>query len=731
MKGWRRRGPGAPRPFVPAVSLFALALLAAPFAAAQSAPAQEPAAPPPTAPPAAPTPPPGPVRLDEKVVVQAVRAEERTPVTKTDVGRAAIESANRGQETPFLLASTPAVNVQSDSGTTAGYSYFNLRGIGQTRLNITLDGVPLQDPEDQALYFSNFGDFLSVVDSIQVQRGVGTSSVGSASYGGSVNFASVNPGERPALEAQAGGGSWGSARGTVAVDSGRLGPYALYGRFAAQTSDGFRDNSGVDQHTAFFGATRQDERSLLKLFGFSGREKSQLAYLATEQSVLEQDLRHNDLSPDEKDDFGQDVAYLQYTRLLGSATTATAQVYYNGAQGWFRIRDTSSGDMLQYGIDGHFVGLILGATHRRGRLGLTWGAHANDFARDHFMDVVGGTRAYTNTGLKNEYSTFLRAAWDATRRTQVWADAQLRHARFEYRGDQPLGGVDWTFFNPKAGVRFDPSPAVGVYASVGRMGREPARSDMLDGEDNASLPYDLRAVAPERLWDYEAGAELRRGRLTARANLYAMEFDNEIALTGELSEIGLPTRTNAGRSHRRGVELEAAFEPSTRWRLAANAALSRNRILSWTQFYDVYDEAGRWVDSVPRVFRDVPPLLTPQALLNATVEWRPARDASLALAGRWVAKAQLDNTGDAAFRTPSFFDLDAFLSLSLARWVGRGEPRLRVQATNLLNDRRQWPSGYSYLYLNRDAAGVDTPAGTSYYYPLATRSVFVTLGVRF
>jgi iron complex outermembrane receptor protein len=732
MKGGRRREPGGVRRALALGAVVALMAAGAFGAAAQDAPESEDpkAAPPAPKPTPMPTPTPAPIRLDESIVVHAVRAEERTPVTKTDVARETIVEANHGQETPFLLASTPSVNVQSDSGTTAGYAYFNVRGITQTRLNITLDGIPLQDPEDQALYFSNFGDFLSVVDSIQVQRGVGTSSVGSASYGGSVNFASVNPAERPALEAQAGGGSWGSGRGSVAVDSGRRGPYALYARFAAETSDGFRHDSGVEQHTLYFGATRQDERSLLKLFGFSGREKSQLAYLATEEATLEQDLRHNDLSPDERDDFGQDVAHLQYTRLVGASSTVMAQAYYNGAQGWFRIRDTASGDLQQYGLDGHFVGLVLGATHRRGRLRLSWGAHANDFTRDHFMDVVGGARAYVNTGLKNEYNTFLKATLDVGSRTKVWGDAQVRHARFEYRGDQPLGSVSWTFFNPKAGVRFDPSPSLGLYASAARMSREPARSDMLNGEDNASLPYDLRAVEPEKLWDYEAGVEVRRGRFRGKADLYAMEFDNEIALTGKLSEIGLPVRTNAGRSHRRGLEVDLAYTPA-RWRLTANASLSRNRIESWTQYYDVYDATGAFVDSVPRTYRDVPPLLTPEAILNGTVEWRPGRDGSLALAGRWVGRSPLDNTGNPDFRTPSFFGLDAHASLSLARWVSRGDPRVRVSATNLLDNRRIWPAGYSYLYLTRDDAGGETLGGTSYYYPLATRSVFVTLDVRF
>jgi iron complex outermembrane receptor protein len=676
-----------------------------------------------------PTPTPPTVRLSEEVVVQGVRAEERTPVSKTDIDRPAIELVNRGQEIPYLLGATPGANFQSDSGVASGYAYFNLRGIGMTRLNITLDGVPLQDPEDQALYFSNFGDFTSVVDSVQVQRGVGTSGVGSASYGGSVNFASVGPAAKPALEASAGGGSWGSARGSLAASGPVGGGFGLYGRFSALTSDGFRDHSGVDQHTAWFGATRTGERSFFKLFGFSGREKSELAFLATDQATLEGDLRHNDLRPDERDDFGQDFVQAQYTWLAGDATTLSAQAYYNGAQGWFRIWDDGHENLQQFAIDGHFVGVVLGATHRSGRFGLNWGAHANDFTRDHFMDVVGGARAYTNTGLKNEASSFLKATWDQGR-ARLWADAQVRWARFEYKGSQPLGSVSWTFFNPKGGVSFEATPSLALFASVGRMSREPARSDMLNGEDNASVPYDLHAVEPERVFDYEAGVELRHRKLTARADLYAMEFANEIALSGELSEIGLPVRRNAGRSHRRGVELDLGWSPTPEWRLGANASLSHNRIESWTQFYDVYDAAGTWLESAALVHHDAPPLLTPEAILNASLEWKPTAEVSVLAAGRYASASQLDNTGDPDFRTPDYFDLDLQASLSLRKLVRRGEPRVRAQVTNLLDNRRIWPSGYSYLFFTRDA-GQDTLSGTSYYYPQATRSVYVTLDLRF
>jgi iron complex outermembrane receptor protein len=672
-----------------------------------------------------------PVRVSEEVVVQAVRADERTPVTKTDIDGEAIQEVNRGQEMPFLLGTAPAVNFQSDSGLAAGYTYFNIRGITQTRLNITLDGVPLQDPEDQALYFSDFGDFASVVDSVQIQRGVGTSSVGAASYGGSVNFASVNPSDERRVQAQVGGGSWGTGRATVAADSGLIGgAWGLYARLSGETTDGFKEHSGVDQGTVYYGATRSGPRSLFKLFGFSGRERTQLAYLAADEATLETDLRANLLAPEEKDDFGMDFAQAQYTQLVGAASTLMAQVYYNGARGWFRIWDTDHVNLQQYGLDGYFVGLVLGATHRAGRLSLNWGAHVNHFTRDHFMDVVGGSRAYLNNGKKNEYNTFLKATWSAGR-ARLWGDAQVRHARFEYHGDQPLGSVSWTFFNPKAGVRFDATPSVGLYASIGRLSREPARSDMLNGEDNASMPYDLHAVKPERVVDGEAGVVVKRSGFVGRADVYAMEFDNEIALTGELSEIGLPVRRNTGRSRRRGVELDLSWTPSPRWRLGANGALSRDRIGAWTQYYDVYDANGAWLESVPVVHHDVPPLLTPSVILNGNAEWKPTRDLALLVSGRWVDSSPLDNTGNPDFRTPSWFDLDGQAALSLARWVKKGEPRIRVQATNLLNNHHLWVSGYSYLYFDRDAAGQDTLEGTRYYYPLATRSVFVTLDVRF
>jgi iron complex outermembrane receptor protein len=421
----------------------------------------------------------------------------------------------------------------------------------------------------------------------------------------------------------------------------------------------------------------------------------------------------------------------QYTRAIGSASTLSLQGYSVGAGGWYRIFAAGPGsDLYQYGLDWRFSGGMISFRHARGRTSLTLGAHAYDHASRHTRDVVAGSHDYDNRGFKNEANAFAKLSHDLGR-WHAYADAQLRWARFRYEGDVPLGSVDWTFFNPKLGLRYDLATGLGLYASLGRTTREPARSDMLSGEDNASVRYELNAVRPESVTDLEVGMSLERSAFTLKADVYAMEFRDEIALTGELSEIGLPLRRNVGRSHRRGLELDLAWRPSPVLRLSAAANLSRNRIAEWTQFYDVYDTEGSWLESVSREHSDVTPLLTPSAMGHLAVDWHPARRLELGAVGRLVGRTYLDNTDDPALATPRLLQLDASLALNLAGRVPVGEPTLRVKVTNLLNARELFPSGYSYLYFTRAAAGQDVPGGTAYYYPLATRAVIVTLDTRF
>ena len=274
------------------------------------------------------------------------------------------------------------------------------------------------------------------------------------------------------------------------------------------------------------------------------------------------------------------------------------------------------------------------------------------------------------------------------------------------------------------------SPGLSLYTSIGRAQREPGRLDLLLGEDNATVAHDLEAVKPESVVNFEGGVNWNTPRLGLQANVYLMEFRNEIALTGELSEVGLPLRRNVDRSYRRGIEVDLKWMPIPNWSVLHSLNVSRNRIREWTQFYDIFDEQGMWIGSEPITYQNVRPLLTPEVLFNLGVEWSH-RDTSIGLMGRYVAESQLDNTGLAEFRTPSFTNVDVRASQSLGRWWQGVDARVTLFVNNVLDNRDQFPSGYSYQFLVRNSTGMDSLDGIPFYYPLATRNFVVSLEVGF
>ncbi len=704
--------------------LSVLALVCAGRAAAQPAAATTPT----------PTPVPTPtVQKSENVVVQAIRGEEEAPVTKSDLERPALVEKTWGQELPVLLQDTPSVTQYSETGSGQGYAYFTLRGLSETRMNMTFDGVPLNEPEDSAVYTADFGNLSRNVASVQVQRGVGTSTFGAAAFAGSVNFESLDATRSPGLTASLTAGSFGTAQASAAWNSGTFGGgWRLSLRPSWQTTDGFREHSGVKQDSLYFTAVRDFASSSLRISGFAGEERIQQAFYAVEPQILEANLASNPMSPDEKDHFHEYLATAQWTLALGTDGSFSLQPYVVGAGGWYRLfaDETTFTDLQEYGLSWIFGGGIATVTQKFGALRLTVGAHGYAYESTHTLDDEGGTRLYTNHGTKSEISGFVKLLGDLGR-WHPFLDAQVRHTRFGYEGDVGDTATGWTFFNPKAGVRLDLSPRWSAYFSVGRTEREPARSDLLFGEDNASALPDFSAVQPETVWDVELGAGWKTKSLALRANLYDMEFRNEIAATGELSAIGQPLRKNVDRSFRRGIELEAGWQALDALRLTATANASRNRISTWTQFYDVYDASGDYAGSTSRTFHDVEPVATPPFQATLGAETTALRGLTIGATGRYVAASWLDNTNVEGLEAPRTFQLDATLVVDLARWIAAGRPRLKVQVNNVLDNRRLWPRGYSYLYADRDAAGNETLAGTPYYYPLATRSAYVSLDLGF
>lgn len=678
-----------------------------------------------------PTPVPAPTR-SENVTVQAIRGEDEAPVTKTDLDRPALVEKAWGQELPVLLQDTPSVTQYSETGSGQGYAYFTLRGLSQTRVNMTFDGVPLNEPEDSAVYTADFGNLSLNLASVQVQRGVGTSTFGAAAFAGSVNLESLDATREKGLSVSLGGGSFGTAQASAIWNAGTFGGgWRLSLRPTWQTTDGFREHSGVQQDSLFFTAVRDFETSSLRISGFVGEERIQQAFYAVEPEILEKNLAYNPMSPDERDHFHEYLATAQWTLALGDDASLSLQPYAVGAGGWYRLyADAERTNLQEYGLSWQFGGGIATYTRKLGAFRLTLGANAYGYKSTHTQDDGDGTRNYTNHGTKSELSGFVKLLGDLGT-WHPFLDAQVRHARLGYEGDVGETSQGWTFFNPKAGVRVDLSPRASAYVSVGRTEREPGRSDLLYGEDNASVLPNLAAVQPESVWDFELGAEWKTKSLLFKVNLYDMEFTNEIAATGELSAIGQPLRRNVDRSFRRGIEIEAAWQALQALRISASMNASRNRISSWTQYYDVYDANGDYAGATSRTFQNVAPVATPPFQATLAAETTALKGVTVGAAGRYVAASWLDNTNAEGLEAPRTFQLDATFVVDLSRWIPAGKPRLKVQVNNVLDDRRLWPRGYSYLYASRDAAGAETLGGIPYLYPLATRSAYVSLDVGF
>jgi iron complex outermembrane receptor protein len=668
--------------------------------------------------------PPAPVpTFSETMEVGAIRADDEVPVTKSDIDREDIEERYHGQDVPLLMRDTPSVNAWAESGAGgAGYSYISLRGIGSTRINFTLDGVPLADSEDMGTYFVDFPDLARSLESIQIQRGVGTSTFGSASFGGSVNLESIDLTQDDRVDATLATGSFGNEQVSVGYQSGALpGGFAFYTRLSYLENEGFRDNSATRQRNLFFSGTKQFGDAQLKLTGFTGHEDQQLSFYATDEATLETDVRNNPLRPEERDSFGYDLGQLQYIRALDANSDMTASVYYQRGYGWYRLFDFGTDVLRQYGLDGMLLGTILTYEHRAGALTTNYGVHVNRFRRDHTRDDLSvESRDYANYGEKGEANAFAKINY-ATGRWNLYGDAQLRHATFDYHGDVEIEEIGWTFFNPKVGARYTFSELSSVYASAGMSTREPARNDLFQGEDNPSFAHDLDAVRPERVLDVEAGWHYGTAAGGFRANVYAMEFRNEIASTGELSDIGLLLRRNVARSHRRGLELEGGWKLSEKLLWRTTASFSHNRIDEWTQFFDAYDVDGNYVESRPVNYEDVEPLLTPSVIVTQSLDYWPISGLEIHGTARYVGRSYLDNTNDASFDAPAFFLVDAHASYDITSWA-----RVTLHLNNILDADRVYPSGYSYRYFSGE---VNT--GTAYYYPQAGRNAVVVMDFDF
>lgn len=650
----------------------------------------------------------------EAVAVTAIRARDEAPIAKKTLTLGDIQERYHGQDIPTLLEGTPSLSLKSETGTPWGYSYIRLRGMEHKRINFTLDGIPLNDPEDHVLYFADFPDLGNSLQSAQVQRGVGTSSTGVAAYAGSVNLETVSLATTPrALDGQLQFGAFDSNRGSAEFSSGMLANnLAFYARASALSTNGYRRHAGINGHSLFVSGAWFGDRDVVKLTATSGVFADTMAYTGATAGEIAQDRRYNPLRPDERDRFGEQVAGLTYIRSLGPSSSLSTMAYRVSASGDYDVCidlcDQPVADLWRFNLDFSWYGVTSAWTWERDRMRLDFGANANTYARDHHAYARPNITdpLYLNTGHKQDASGFAKLSYDLDRLT-LFGDVQARGARFRYEADRQAGipdaSIDWRFVNPKLGVTYRVRPSLSLYGSYGINSREPSREDMFAGFDNLDTTNiafvgPLDRIGPERAQDLEAGVNLQHSTLSAQLNVFEMRFRNEILPIGELSYIGTPLRKNVPSSSRSGVEIDVTHQLHAWLEASANFTLMTSNIREYT------DKDGN-------TFRDVPALLTPRVQTAQRLTWHLG-DVALTAEGRYLGKSQLTNTNDPGLVLPSAYVVDARASLGLGRYA------VTVFGSNLGNSR-----GYS--------TGNVSSSGTPRYFVLASPNLHVLVRALF
>lgn len=608
------------------------------------------------------------------IEVTGVRTDSKTPISQKILTKEDITKTYQGQEMSYILDKTPSVTSQSDGGQPNGYTTFRMRGIDQTRINMTLNGVPLNEPEDQGVYFSNYPNFATNINSMQIQRGVGTSANGTASYGGSINFEGKT-GLDKETSVQVGYGSFNTQRANISYGSGisKKG-FAFYTGLSAYQSDGYKYNSGGSGFSGFVSGGYYGGKNVIKFTGFSGHALNQMAWAGVSDSAIKSDPRINFNPKGENDNFTQSFAQLQYVRSITNNSSLTTTAYYNRLDGnWGMFLSPSN--LMLYKLSSNFYGVMSNYHIEYKSLSVNLGIHANVYNRTHIGDTS-GLFLYKNTGFKHDYSGYAKIGYSFGKIT-LFGDIQARNVGFTYVGDVSMAPLNWFFINPKGGVTYNYSQKVNYYFSVGQNHREPTRTDMFGGNDNLTT---LNIIIPEQVIDYELGSNLKFNKLKMQYNAYFMNFKNEITLLGALGSNGLPLMTNVKKSFRSGIELDLKYKLSNHFYIINSSNYSYCRILS---------DKSEYI-----------PLLSPSLIVNQGLEYT-YKGLVLGVLAKYQSKSYINS--DNTLTIPQYVLLNANIGYTYKHYS------ISFQAINLLNNR-YYTSGYGigtsrYLFVNTPLSG--------------------------
>jgi iron complex outermembrane receptor protein len=660
----------------------------------------------------------------EEIAITPQRASMQDPVPQITLDRKDLQTADLGQNPVLLLErASPSIISFSDAGTRFGnYNQIRMRGMDQSRINFTLNGVPLNDMVDQGTFFSNFTDFTSSMQSVQVQRGVGISPHGTASYAGAISFQSVNLGRTDPFGAlNLSAGSFGSFRLNAEGATGRLAnDFSAYARVSRTVSEGYRDHSGTNAHSLFFSGAKFFENSVLKITALAGKTQNDQAYLPVLLDDLKANPRTNYFDRDDTDNFEQEIIQLQYIRYFNDRLSLSSSAYYNGSRGFFPF---TFGDQFLYTVENDHLGFFSNIQYEGKRMKVTAGIHTYHMNRKNEEAIAPNISQpyYQDETEKQEFSGFGKLEYTITSRLTVSADLQLRALRSTYTSDSlafytgnASASRDDFFVNPKIGLNYQVNARSSVFASFGRVGREPTRADLLVDPNNFSFIYSGNfeaftnedRIESEFVNDLELGYRYQHSGLQLNINAFYMQFENEIAVVGGLAGNSyFPVRRNVPSSVRTGLEMDMNYQVNPQWTLSLLGTYMRTRV-------DEFQDGGE-------TFEDVEHAFAPEWQFMPALTWMPLKALSMGLEGRYVSESFMELSNDEGLTLPSFFVANAQIS-----WMMTKETTLSLRVNNLL-DEEYYTDG-TPLDADFDGA-VDGPA----YRIQPPRNIMASLRVQF
>ena len=673
--------------------------------------------------------------------VLATRVAENSPFAKTNLTKAAIEQQNIGQDIPFLLQNTPSVIVHSDAGMGIGYTGIRIRGTDATRINVTLNGIPYNDAESMATYFVDLPDFGSSINSVQIQRGVGSSTNGAGAFGATINLATNDYRPKKYTQLSSSIGSFNSMKNTLQLGTGLINnKFTLDGRISNIKSDGYIDRAKSNLKSFYVSGTYWGNNESLRLNVFSGWEKTYQAWYGVPEELLATQRTYNPAGmekadspyPNQTDNYQQTHYQAFYNKTINQYLKWNTALFLTRGIGYYEEYKAGV-DLAEYGLtsgnptdlvrrkwlDNNFYGQIAAISYSKDKNTLTAGGGWTTYDGLHYgtlpylKNVIQPYNYYFNNALKQDKNLYIKWEHAVNTNLKTFVDLQYRNVQHTINGydknPSVLIGRKFDFFNPKAGLSYTKNKYT-YYASFAVAHKEPNRDDF-----EASKQEQPKQ---EVLFDWEAGISKKINKFNWSANLFFMNYKDQLVLTGKINDIGAYTRTNTPKSYRAGIELETSWKILPTLSSSSNFTFSQNKIKTFTEYIDDYDNGGQLTIE----HRNTSISLSPAFTAGHNLSFTPNKKWQFNVNTRYASKQYLDNTENESRVLKAYLLNDLMAQYQLVKkqqWTAVVQFHL-----NNMFDQKYEPNGYTYSYLY--GGSVTT---SNNFYPMAGRNYWLSLKI--